>query len=95
MSHIPDVYSSFCWDPEKIESGGECGNYHTEGDCFNREHSWPKSWFGGFDYGFGAESDLFELYPTDGYVNGLRGNLPLGYVDTSSDISYYIFRLST
>ena len=49
---IPDVYSSYCWNPEKnLVTGGECGNYKKEGDCFNREHLWPKSWFGGFDYG--------------------------------------------
>jgi hypothetical protein len=23
----------------------ECGNYAVEGDCYNREHSWPQSWF--------------------------------------------------
>lgn len=58
---------------------GQCGNYKQEGDCYNREHSWPKSWFGGFDAGFGAQTDLFELWPSDGYVNGLRGDLPFGY----------------
>jgi len=26
------------------------------------------------------QTDLFELWPSDGYVNNLRGNLPLGYV---------------
>ena len=46
-SHIPDIYSNYCWSTDKIVPGGECGNYKTEGDCFNREHSWPKSWFGG------------------------------------------------
>lgn len=86
-SYIPDVYSNNCWIPEKV-TGGQCGNYKQEGDCYNREHSWPKSWFGGFDAGHGAESDLFELYPTDGYVNGLRGNVPLGYVDVSRPIAY-------
>jgi len=85
---MPDVYSSYCWIPEYTGAGGQCGNYHEEGDCFNREHSWPKSWFGGFDEGHGAESDLFELYPTDGYVNGMRGNLPMGTVDKSKPISY-------
>ena len=51
-SFIPDVYSAYCWDAEKnLVQGGECGNYKKEGDCFNREHLWPKSWFGGFDYG--------------------------------------------
>lgn len=78
-THIPDIYSGYCWKPEKGE-GGECGNYKKEGDCFNREHCWPKSWFGGMDAGQGAQTDLFELWPSDGYVNGLRGNLPLGTV---------------
>jgi len=51
-SFIPDVYSAYCWNPEKnLATGGECGNYKKEGNCFNREHLWPKSWFGGFDYG--------------------------------------------
>lgn len=79
-THIPDVYSSYCWSQEKVTPGGECGNYAKEGDCFNREHIWPKSWFGGFDYGANAQTDLFELWPSDGYVNGLRANLPLGPV---------------
>jgi len=81
-SHIPDIYSSYCWSTDKIVPGGECGNYKAEGDCFNREHLWPKSWFGGFDYGMNAQTDLFELWPSDGYVNGLRGNLPFGDVVT-------------
>ena len=25
----------------------KCGNYNSEADCFNREHSWPESWFNG------------------------------------------------
>ncbi|MBK7868326.1 MAG: endonuclease [Ignavibacteriales bacterium] len=24
----------------------KCGNYSGEGDCYNREHSWPDSWLG-------------------------------------------------
>ena len=31
--------------------------------------------------GKGAYTDLFELFPADGYFNSLRGNLPLGYVE--------------
>jgi endonuclease I len=59
-------------------SGDECGNYGGEGDCYNREHSWPKSWFGGEV--LPMYSDLFHLYPTDGYVNGKRNNYPYGEV---------------
>jgi endonuclease I len=88
-SYIPDVYSSYCWKPYSESVGGqECGNYKQEGDCFNREHIWPKSWYGGFDEGMNAQTDLFELWPSDGYVNGRRGNLPLGIVDRSQTISY-------
>lgn len=49
----------------------------TEGDKFNREHSFPNSWFGG-DKGSIMYSDLFHLYPTDKLVNNKRGNLPFG-----------------
>jgi endonuclease I len=86
LNQIPDIYSGFCWTPAKgLAKGGECGNYKDEGDCFNREHSWPKSWFGGFSAGHSAQTDLFELYPSDGKVNGLRGNLPFGYVKSGTE----------
>ncbi len=55
----------------------QCGNYSGEGDCYNREHSWPSSWF---DNGSPMKSDLFHVYPTDGYVNGMRSNYPFGEV---------------
>jgi endonuclease I len=57
----------------------QCGNYGGEGDCYNREHSWPQSWFNSSTV---PSSDLFHLYPTDGYVNNMRGNLPYGTVGT-------------
>jgi len=87
-TYIPDVYSSHCWAPQPGTEGGECGNYKKEGDCFNREHLWPKSWFGGFDAGQNAQTDLWELYPSDGYVNGLRGNIPLGPITCAEDATY-------
>jgi endonuclease I len=72
---IRGLYSATCWKESQ-----QCGNYKREGDCFNREHGWPKSWWGGFSKGHGAQTDLFHLYPVDGYVNGLRSALPLGDV---------------
>jgi endonuclease I len=60
----------------------ECGIYHTEGDCFNREHSWPKSWFGGEIEPM--YTDMFHLYPVDGYVNGMRNNNAYGEVSNPS-----------
>ena len=62
----------------------QAGNYSAEGDKYNREHSFPKSWFGisGSNIPKGPGTDLFHLYPTDGYVNGMRSNYPFG--ETSS-----------
>ncbi len=58
-----------------------CGNYSGESDCYNREHSWPKSWF---NDGNPMYTDMFHLVPTDGYVNGRRSNYPYGEVGTAS-----------
>jgi endonuclease I len=60
----------------------QCGSYSGEGDCYNREHSVPKSWFGGSVAPM--YTDLFHLYPTDGYVNSKRGNLPIGKVTNAT-----------
>ena len=60
----------------------QCGNYGQEGDCYNREHSFPKSWFGGSSYPM--YSDLFHIYPTDGYVNNRRANYSYGDVGSAS-----------
>jgi len=55
----------------------QCGNYNSEFDCYNREHSFPKSWFNDETPMY---TDLFHLYPSDGYVNGKRSNYPFGEV---------------
>jgi endonuclease I len=59
----------------------QCGNYNSENDCYNREHSWPKSWF---DDQYPMYTDLFHLVPTDGYVNSKRSNYPYGEVGSAS-----------
>lgn len=55
----------------------QCGSYTREGDCYNREHTVPQSWFGDATP---MKTDLFHLYPTDGWVNNKRGNLQYGTV---------------
>lgn len=72
-----DMYSSCTW----TFTTNQCGNYSGECDCYNREHSWPKSWFGDKAP---MNSDLFHLYPTDGYVNGKRSNYPFGEVSAAT-----------
>lgn len=72
--YVWDMYS----DCDFRFGSNQCGNYKQEGDCYNREHSFPKSWF---DDAYPMYTDLFHLYPTDGYVNGRRSNNPFGEVD--------------
>ena len=57
----------------------QCGSYTQEGDCYNREHTVPQSWFG---EATPMKTDLVHLYPTDGWVNNKRGNLPYGTVSS-------------
>ena len=59
----------------------QCGSYGVEGDCYNREHSFPKSWFNDASP---MVSDLFHIVPTDGKVNGQRNNYPYGKVGSAS-----------
>ena len=56
----------------------QAGNYKQEGDVYNREHSFPNSWFGGKNGTMPMYSDLNHLYPTDGWVNNKRANFPFG-----------------
>ena len=69
---IWDMYSNYHYPLT-----GNCGSYQKEGDCWNREHTWPQSWFNEVS---GPKSDLFHVYPTDGFVNGKRSSYPYGEV---------------
>ncbi|MCP9750984.1 endonuclease [Ferruginibacter sp. HRS2-29] len=69
-----------------------CGQYDSEGDCYNREHSTPKSWFNDASPMF---SDIQHLYPTDGWVNGKRSNFPYGEVTNASFTSTNGSKLGT
>lgn len=59
----------------------QCGNYSEESDCYNREHLMPKSWF---NENAPMVTDIHHIYPTDGYVNGIRGHLPFGEVGSAN-----------
>ena len=76
-----DMYSDCNW----TLGSDQCGTYSSECDCYNREHSIPKSWYGGKTSGPGC--DIFHLVPTDGKVNGMRSNYAFGEV-SSADYSY-------
>lgn len=77
-----DMYSN-CTYSYTI-AADKCGNYSVECDCFNREHSFPQSWF---NKNSPMVSDAFHIYPTDGKVNGMRNNYPFGTVKTPTYVS--------
>ena len=56
----------------------QCGSSGAEGDCYSREHSFPKSWFGGEVAPM--YTDLFHIVPVDQYVNNMRSDHPYAKV---------------
>lgn len=99
---------TFIWDiysykpsgnqPYTYKPGNKCGGaggdsgYTKEGDCWNREHVFPASWFSNADTMYG---DHINLLPTDGFVNNKRSNNPFGYVSTPSFTSQNGSKLGT
>ncbi len=65
-------------DPYTFTFGtNQCGTYSKEGQCYNREHSTPQSWFNQVSP---MVSDAHHIFATDGKVNALRSNFPYGEV---------------
>jgi|GEM_PF-185744 len=97
---IWDMYSDNPTGPEPytftygyVAAGGEqCGTYSVEGDCYNREHSTPQSFF---DELAPMVSDIHHIFPTDGKVNGVRSNFPYGEVSSVSYLSQNGSKLGT
>jgi endonuclease I len=71
-------------DPYTYNSiADQCGNYNSEGDCYNREHLVPQSYFDEFQIN-PMRSDPFHVVPSDGKVNGERNNLGFGIVGNAN-----------
>ena len=68
--YIIDMYSNYRYLPA---DHGSSASYIGSG--YNREHSFPKSWF---DDGHPMYTDIHHLYPTDVCVNQQRSNYPFG-----------------
>ena len=54
---------------------------NADNDCYIREHTFPQGWFvDGLTVPMKADAFIM-LFPSDGYVNSSRSNLPLSEVD--------------
>lgn len=79
--YIIDIYSNCRYRPS--DSGSSASHM---GEGYNREHSFPRSWFGGEVSPM--NTDVFHIYPTDIKVNSQRGNYPYGECDGGTRLSY-------
>ena len=71
---------------------GQCGSYSVEGDCYNREHMIPQSYFGS---GGIMRNDIHHVYPTDGKVNSIHNDWAFGKVNVASYTSTNGSKLGT
>ena len=78
--YIKDYYSSISKFTTANQDNGSGGT--TEGDKYNREHSIPKSWWGGTTSSGTQGADPFIVIPADKLVNNKRSNYPLGKVSS-------------
>lgn len=88
---IWDIYS----DTTSFSPSEPYSNYSKEGDSYNREHIIPQSLFSKKEP---MRSDVFHLYPTDGYVNNRRSDYPhaeVGSISYSSNNSFTIVGTSS
>ena len=83
---IVDIYSenptgvdpyNFNFSTASGSNRGQCGNYTSEGDCYNREHLIPQSYFGSTGI---MRNDIQHVYPTDGKVNAIHSDYAFGKV---------------
>ena len=74
-SKVWDMYSNRTY----YFRGGTSGVYGM-----HKEHSMPKSWWGGYDetQGYAGYTDINHLYPADGEANMAKSNYPLGEVSS-------------
>lgn len=89
-STIVDMYSEFPNGTdykEFIPGTNQCTSVNgPEGTCYNREHSFPKTFFGGSNQ-YPMYSDAHFVIPTDYWVNSKRDSFPYGEVSTYTYIS--------
>ncbi len=78
----PDTEGKVVWDMYSAVTYYFSTNINGSTIGMNREHSFPKSWWGG-DVN-AAYTDLNHLYPADGPANMAKSNYPLGTVSQAT-----------
>lgn len=86
-SDVPNGVESYEYQHGVDQDTG--GGVTGEGDAYNREHVFPKSWWGGGSAALDTQyTDLHHILPSDRFVNSKKSNHPLGYTNNPSFTSF-------
>lgn len=77
---ILDMYSENPSGPDPVNFTPVTTQCDKVSVCYNREHSFPRSWFG---KAAPMDSDVHHIFPTHKDVNSARANWPYGEVGTA------------
>ncbi len=95
FTDIPSGTGEYEFDHCGNRDNGSCPN--GEGLCYNREHTLPRSWWGG-GTSFPADTQNFDLHhltPSDRLMNSAKLNYPPGEVVTATTIGSNGFKVGT
>lgn len=94
FTDIPNATGEFEFDHCNNRDNGSCPG--GEGQCYNREHTFPRSWWGGGTaLSDTINVDLHHLFPSDRSLNSAKSNYPPGEVTTASTTGSNGFLIGT
>ena len=79
--YVDDIYGG---PTTKYTVGADQQTGSTTKGKYNREHTFPKSWFGTQDQNYDMYTDLYHVLPCDYEANEARWNYPYGEVKTEN-----------
>lgn len=83
FTDFPTTTGEFEFDHCTSRDQGSCPG--GEGQCYNREHTFPRSWWGGgTTISDSINTDLHHIVPSDRSLNTVKSNYPPGYVLTAT-----------
>lgn len=91
FSDTPCDHPAYVYNFGEDQDAGYGGN--QKGDFYNREHSFPRSWFGGNTSPMWV--DIHHIYPVDKHVNAVKADYPLGVVNNPTWVSTNGSRVGT
>ena len=90
----PNAQELYEFDFDEDRDQGSCPG--GEGECYNREHTFPISWWGGGKTASDTQFvDLHHIVPSDRSINNIKSNNPPGMVKVPSSISSNGFKSGT